>query len=134
MKTPWRLAATALSLLFVSASLSAQTGARRDFVQVQTDDSLTLSGVVWTPAGRPRSVAVVLTGGTGSEFYDLAHWGELFADAGYQTVALNRRDHGDSFGYERFEPSALDIRYAVDLAARAGATRVVLVGYSYGTV
>jgi pimeloyl-ACP methyl ester carboxylesterase len=48
-------------------------------------------------------------------------------------VALNRRDHGDRFGFQPFEKSAMDVRYAVDLIAQRGAGRVVLVGHSYGT-
>ena len=134
MYLPWRVALMIVGLLFAPGSLPAQPAAQREFVQVQTDDSVALSGAVWTPAGRSRPMAVVLTGGTGSEFYDYTRWAELFAGAGYPTVALNRRDHGASFGEEPFEPSALDLRYAIDLAVRRGATRVVLVGHSYGTV
>jgi pimeloyl-ACP methyl ester carboxylesterase len=122
-----------LCLVFAPESVSAQRVAR-EFVQARTDDSVTLSGAAWIPAGPPRSVAVVLTAGTGAEFYDLAHWGELFAGAGYLTVSLNRRDHGIWYGFQLFEPSSLDLRYAIDLAVRRGATRVILVGQSYGTV
>src|SRR4051794_9038719 len=99
-----RVAVTIVSLLFAPRILSAQPAARSEFIEVQTDDSVVLSGALWKPTGRPRPIAVVLTGGTGSEFYDLGNWAELFADAGYLTVALNRRDHGDRFGYEPFEP------------------------------
>jgi pimeloyl-ACP methyl ester carboxylesterase len=124
-----------MTLVFAPVSLFAQsTAVRREFVQVQTDDSVALSGAVLTPTGRPRPVAIVLTGGTGGEFYDLTRWADRFAGAGYSTVILNRRDHGTRFGYEPFEPSALDIRYAIELATRGGATSVVLVGHSYGTV
>jgi pimeloyl-ACP methyl ester carboxylesterase len=129
-----RFAMIVVCVLFALESVSAQRPPQPEFVQVQTDDSVSLSGAVWMPPGRPRPIAVVLTGGTGAEFYQLAHWGELFAGAGYTTVALNLRDHGASFGYEPFEKSALDLRYAIDVAVRRGATRVVLIARSYGTV
>jgi pimeloyl-ACP methyl ester carboxylesterase len=125
----------ALSLALAPMRLPGQPAAARpEFVHVQTDDGITLSGAMWLPASERRSTAIVVTAGTGSEFYDLAKWGDLFAGAGYPTVILNRREHGTRFGYEPFETSALDLRYAVDLAAKSGAQRVVLVGHSYGTV
>jgi pimeloyl-ACP methyl ester carboxylesterase len=87
-----------------------------------------------TPSSRLRQTAIVIASGTGSEFYEYTEWAEAFVAAGYPVVVLNRRDHGGDFGYEPFEASALDIRYAIDFAVRHGAVDVVLVGHSYGTV
>ena len=105
-----------------------------ELVQVQTDDGVTLHGALWSPASGKARVGIALATGTGGEFYGESWFGERYAQAGYLVLSLNRRDHGDNFGYYRLEPSALDHRYAVDLLMSRGVESVVLAGHSYGTV
>jgi pimeloyl-ACP methyl ester carboxylesterase len=124
--------------LAVSVSLVAPVRSadeiKAELVQVRTDDGLTLHGGVWAPSGGSSRVGVALATGTGGEFYGTTTTAERFAHAGYWVVSLNRRDHGDNFGYYALEPSALDHRYAVDLLTQRGVQSVILVGQSYGTV
>jgi len=124
-----------LLFLFLSGTLTkavAQDPGTPAFVQVKTEDGLMLSGAVWAPRAPSQQTAIVMTW-TG-EFYEYAEWGRQFAAAGYPVVSLNRRDSGAQHGYYLFEPSARDVRYAIDLAAQRGAKQVVVLGLSYGTV
>lgn len=107
---------------------------RVELVQVQTDDGITLDGALWSPASGKARVGIALATGTGGEFYGNSWFAERYAQAGYLVLSLNRRDHGDNFGYYKLEPSALDHRYAVDLLMTRGVESVVLAGHSYGTV
>ena len=105
-----------------------------ELVEVQTDDGVTLQGALWSPASGEARVGIALATGTGGEFYGESWFGERYARAGYIVLSLNRRDHGDNFGYYKLDPSALDHRYAVDLLMARGVEGVVLAGHSYGTV
>lgn len=107
---------------------------KSELVRVESDDGITLDGALWSPASGKARVGVVLATGTGGEFYSNGWFGERYAQAGYLVLSLNRRDHGQNFGYYELEPSALDHRYAVDLLMERGVEHVVLVGQSYGTV
>ena len=125
------------TLLLVFATLPGAVGAsdvRVELVQVQTEDGITLHGALWSPANGRARVGIALATGTGGEFYGNSWFGERYARAGYLVLSLNRRDHGDNFGYYKLEPSALDHRYAVDLLLSRGVEGVVLAGHSYGTV
>jgi len=123
-----------LTVFLVAAIRSESTGMKGELVQVKTDDGVTLHGAVWAPADGSAQVGIALATGTGGEFYGTADDAERFAQAGYWVVSLNRRDHGNNFGYYALDPSARDHRYAVDLLAQRGVQSVVLVGQSYGTV
>lgn len=115
---------------------TAKASAHSELVSATTDDKITLHGALWTPAGNKARVGIVLAAGTGGEFYGgwLGWLGEHLADAGYLALSMNRRDHGDNFGYYELEPSAMDHRYAVDLLMARGVEAIVLAGQSYGTV
>ena len=132
--SPFRLVYTLL-LVFVTwpgAIRASDVGV--ELVQVQTEDGITLDGALWSPASGKARVGIALATGTGGEFYGNSWFGERYARAGYLVLSLNRRDHGDNFGYYKLEPSALDHRYAVDLLMSRGVESVVLAGHSYGTV
>lgn len=103
-------------------------------VQVRADDGIVLNGALWAPTSGSARVGVVLAAGTGEEFYDNQWISERYAQAGYWVISLNRRDHGNNFGYHKLEISALDHRYAVDLLTSKGVQNIVLAGHSYGTV
>jgi pimeloyl-ACP methyl ester carboxylesterase len=143
-KVPVRLYWLAALVVALSATLDAASQdvmgklkgavAKAEFVRAKTKDGVWLHGALWPPPAGKLRVGIVLTGGTQTEFYGLSDWGERFARAGYLTLALNRRDHGARFGYEKLEPSSLDLREAVDLLAERGTERVILVGTSYGTI
>lgn len=114
-----------------SATSAPQDVVKSEFVQMRADDGIVLSGGVWTPrAAQPTAIVMTWPG----EFYDCAEWGRRFAAEGFFTISLNRRDSGAQSGYQLFEPSAGDLKYAVDLAFQREAKQVVIVGQSYGTV
>ena len=127
--------AVLVSLACVACStLLLQGAVKGELVRVRTDDGIPLHAAIWTPStGTPR-IGIALATGTGGEFYSTAERAEQFAKAGFMVISMNRRDHGDKFGYYNVEPSALDHRYAIDLLAERGVEDVVLVGQSYGTV
>lgn len=105
-----------LGVFLLWTGVAAPQSPSGELLRIQTDDGMSLHGVRWFPPGGGR-LGVALFSGTGSEFYDdlLTGLGERFAAAGYPAVSLNRRDHGDNFGYYRLEPAALDHGYSADL-------------------
>jgi len=130
------LKTVSIFLLLVAALPGTVRGGevKGELVRVETDDGITLDGALWSPASGEARVGVALATGTGGEFYSNWWFGERYAQAGYLVLSLNRRDHGQNFGYYKLEPSALDHRYAVDLLMSRGVESVVLAGHSYGTV
>lgn len=128
-----------LVLVFISsayASSLAQSIVKSEFVKLNTNDGITLHGVLWTPASGKARIGIVIAPGGGSEFYnDLLVWlGEHFARSGYIALSMNRRDHGPEQWYHNFKPSAMDHKYMIDFLAARGAQVVILAGHSYGTV
>jgi pimeloyl-ACP methyl ester carboxylesterase len=126
-------------VLFISsayASSFAQSIVKSELIKLNTDDGITLHGVLWTPASGKARVGILIAPGGGSEFYnDLLVWlGEHFARSGYIALSMNRRDHGAEQWYHNFEPSAMDHKYMIDFLESRGAQAVILAGHSYGTV
>ena len=126
-------------LVFISSacvSSHAQTNFQSEFVKLKTGDGITLHGALWTPARGKTRVGMIIAPGGGSEFYsDWLVWlGENFARSGYIALSMNRRDHAQEQWYHKFEPSAMDHKYMIDLLAARGAQAIILAGYSYGTV
>ena len=109
---------------------------RTEMISVQTDDGISLSGVLWIPARGASHTAVTLFPGTGEQFYKplFVKMGQQLAAAGYMTLAMNRRDHGQYFGFYSLHDASMDQRYAIELLTARGAAQVVLGGHSYGTV
>ena len=107
-----------------------------ELITLETDDGLSLSGALWTPSHSQAATAIAIFPGTGAEFYQpLFIWlGEQLAAAGFTTISLNRRDHGQYFGLYRLHDAAMDQRYAIDLLMERGASSILLAGHSYGTV
>lgn len=107
-----------------------------ELITLQTDDGIPLNGALWTPSHSEAGTAIAMFPGTGAEFYQpLFIWlGEQLAAAGFMTISLNRRDHGQYFGLRCLHDSAMDQRFAVDLLTERGASQVLLAGHSYGTV
>ena len=107
-----------------------------ELITLETDDGIPLSGALWTPSYSAAQTAIAMFSGTGAEYYQpLFIWlGEQLAAAGFTTISLNRRDHGQYFGLHRLHDAAMDQRFAVDLLTERGAAQVLLAGHSYGTV
>ena len=107
-----------------------------ELITLETDDGVVLSGALWAPSYGGSRTAVALFPGTGAEFYEplFIRLGEQLAAAGFTTLSLNRRDHGQNFGLQTLHDGAMDQRYAVDLLTGRGAGRVLMAGHSYGTV
>jgi pimeloyl-ACP methyl ester carboxylesterase len=107
-----------------------------ELITLKTDDGIPLGGALWTPSHSAAKTAIALFAGTGAEFHQpLFIWlGEQLAAAGFTTISLNRRDHGQYFGLHRLHDAAMDQRYAIDLLTGRGAAQVLLAGHSYGTV
>ena len=118
------------------ASSFAQSNVKGELVKVETDDGIILNGAIWTPPHGKTRVGVMLAhGGSGYFYNDFLTWlGERFARAGYITLSMHRRDHGQEHWFHDFEPSAMDHKYMVDFLASRGAEVVVLARHSYGTV
>lgn len=112
------------------------SGITIELISCRTDDGIDLAGALFLPGGNMSSTAIALFPGTGAEFYQplFARLCPLLAAAGYATLAMNRRDHGQFFGYFSLHDAAMDQRLGIDLLAARGAERVVLGGHSYGTV
>jgi pimeloyl-ACP methyl ester carboxylesterase len=107
-----------------------------ELVTLETDDGISLSGALWTPSHGANGTAIAIFPGTGAEFYQpLFIWlGEQLAAAGFTTISMNRRDHGQYFGFYSVQDASMDQRYAIDLLTKRGASQVLLAGHSYGTV
>jgi pimeloyl-ACP methyl ester carboxylesterase len=128
-----------LGLVFITsafASSFAESKVKGELVKVKTDDGITLNGAIWTPPHGKARVGIVLAhGGSGFFYNDWLTWlGERLARAGYITISMHRRDHGEEHWFHKFEPSAMDHKYMVDLLVSRGAEVVVLAGHSYGTL
>ena len=128
-----------LGVVFITssfASLLAQSKVKGELVKIKTDDGITLNGAIWTPPRGTARVGIVLAhGGSGFFYNDWLTWlGERLARAGYITISMHRRDHGEEHWFHKFEPSAMDHKYMVDLLVSRGAKVVVLAAHSYGTL
>jgi pimeloyl-ACP methyl ester carboxylesterase len=107
-----------------------------ELITLTSEDGIQLSGALWTPSHNASKTAIAMFAGTGAEYYQpLFIWlGEQLAAAGFTTISLNRRDHGQYFGLHTLHDAAMDQRYAIDLLTERGASQVLLAGHSYGTV
>jgi pimeloyl-ACP methyl ester carboxylesterase len=107
-----------------------------EIVSIETGDGLCLTGALWTPAAGTSHTAIAIFPGTGGEFYDplFIALGQQLSAAGFLTLSMNRRDHGQNFGFYRLHEAAMDLKLGIDLLMDRGAKQVVLGGHSYGTV
>ncbi len=70
---------------------------RTELVAIDAGDGLILDGAAWLPETNAAETGIALFPGTGSEFYQpwITYAGPRLAAAGYPTIGLNRRDHGE---------------------------------------
>lgn len=81
----------------VAADLARTLDAGLESVSVSADDGAALRGWVFTPS-RPNTHSVLLLHGITSNRAAMTGIARLFLDAGYRTLAVDLRAHGDSDG------------------------------------
>jgi pimeloyl-ACP methyl ester carboxylesterase len=119
------------------AGAGNEAGVATELVRLDAPDGTPLDGALFAPDGTgPARTAIALFHGTGGEFCNSLFnaLGRGLAAQGWPVLALNRRDHGQNFGFVTLAEGAMDQRVAVDYLDSLGAERVVLGGHSYGTV
>ncbi len=105
-----------------------------ELVALRTTDGVRLQGIVFH-AAKPRPSALLLVHGYGGTFYDayFAKLGEAAAQAGYDTLALNMRDHDTGPKKSSFTDNQTDIAAGAAYLRQLGHRRLVLLGQSMGT-
>ncbi len=106
-----------------------------ELVALRTSDGASLDGLLYRPAANPRSRAILLVHGFGSNFYSA--YFPLFAKAaagqGYASLALNMRDHDTGPKVSDFTDNEADIAAGLGYLHKLGYSQVVLLGQSMGT-
>ncbi len=104
-------------------------------VAIRAADRTLLDGVLYQPGANPRSTAILLVHGFGSNFY--SGYFPLFARTaalqGYATLALNMRDHGTGAKVFDFVDNEADIAAGLAYLRKLGHSKFVLLGQSMGT-
>src|SRR5271157_5550 len=105
-----------------------------ELVTLRTTDGVRLQGIVFR-APKPRASALLLVHGYGGTFYGayFAKLGEAAAQAGYDTLALNMRDHDAGPKKSSFTDNQADIAAGAAYLRQLGHQRLVLLGQSMGT-
>lgn len=105
-----------------------------ELVALLTTDGVRLQGIVFR-AAKPRPSALLLVHGYGGTFYGayFAKLGEAAAKAGYDTLALNMRDHDAGPKKSSFTDNQADIAAGAAYLRQLGHKRLVLLGQSMGT-
>ena len=109
-------------------------GCSSQLVTLRTRDGVRLQGIVFRST-KPRATAVLLVHGYAGNFYE-AYFPELAASAaqaGYDTLALNMRDHDAGPKGSSFTDNQADIAAGVAYLHELDRKRVVLLGQSMGT-
>jgi len=105
-----------------------------EMVTLRTADGVRLQGIVFH-AAKPRANALLLVHGFGGNFYE-AYFPKLAqaaAHAGYDTLALNMRDHDAGPKKYSFADNQADIAAGAAYLRELGHKRLVLLGQSMGT-
>jgi pimeloyl-ACP methyl ester carboxylesterase len=104
-------------------------------VALRTADGVTLNGVVYHPPATPRSSAILLVHGFGSNFYSAYFplFARTAAEQGYATLALNMRDHDTGPKAYDFVDNEADIAAGLAYLRKLGHSKLVLLGQSMGT-
>ncbi len=105
-----------------------------ELVALRTTDGVRLQGIVFH-AAKPRPSALLLVHGYGGAFYSayFGKLGEAAAQAGYDTLALNMRDHDAGPKKFSFTDNQTDIAAGAAYLRQLGHKRLVLLGQSMGT-
>ncbi len=94
-----------------------------------------LDGVLYRPVVKPRSIAILLVHGFGSNFYSAYFplFARTAAEQGYVSLALNMRDHDTGPKVSDFVDNEADISTGLAYLRRMGHSKLVLLGQSMGT-
>lgn len=105
-----------------------------ELVTLHTADGVRLQGIIFR-ASKPRASALLLVHGYAGNFYE-AYFPELAAaaaHAGYDTLALNMRDHDAGAKVYSFTDNQADIAAGAAYLRGLGHKRMALFGQSMGT-
>jgi pimeloyl-ACP methyl ester carboxylesterase len=124
----WALAQAPPSHVSTSGACSSE------LVTLRTTDGVHLQGIAFR-ASKPRQSALLLVHGYAGTFYGayFAKLGEAAAQAGYDTLALNMRDHDTGPKTSSFIDNQADIAAGAAYLRQFGHKRLVLLGQSMGT-
>ncbi len=124
-----------LILFGLSHTARADGGTEIKLVRLQTDDGVTLTGILRQPRATKSNACVVLIHGYSGNFYSgiMDFLPEVLTDRGYATLAINMRDHDRGPKKNRFEGNRYDIAVAVNKMAQLGYKSIFLHGHSMGT-
>ena len=125
---PWALAQVPASPISTSAACSSE------LVTLHAADGVRLQGIVFR-ASKPRAIALLLVHGYAGNFYEayFPKLAEAAARAGYDTFALNMRDHDSGPKKSSFTDNQSDIAAGVAYLHELGHKRLALLGQSMGT-
>ena len=137
-----RFGLSATLLLWTAGALAQATPSRTsrdeacssELLTLRTADGVRLQGIIFH-ASNPRPSALLLVHGYAGNFYE-AYFPELAvaaARAGYDTLALNMRDHDSGPKKYSFTDNQADIAAGAAYLHQLGHKRVVLLGQSMGT-
>ena len=119
-----------------SSSASAATAAFSvEQVALTTGDGALLDGILYRPTNKPRSSAILLVHGFGSNFYSgyFPSFAQAAAKQRYASLALNMRDHDTGPKVYDFIDNEADIAAGSAYLRKLGYPRLVLLGQSMGT-
>ena len=124
----WALAQAPLSRISTGGVCSSEV------VTLRTSDGVRLQGIVFR-ASKPRASALLLVHGYAGNFYEayFPQLAEAAAHAGYDTLALNMRDHDAGPKKSSFMDNQADIAAGAAYLRELGHKRLVLLGQSMGT-
>jgi pimeloyl-ACP methyl ester carboxylesterase len=124
----WSLAQAPSSRIWAGGACSSE------LVTLHAADGVRLQGIVFR-ASKPRASAALLVHGYAGNFYE-AYFPKLTdaaVQAGYDTLALNMRDHDAGPKKYSFTDNQADIAAGAAYLHELGHKRIVLLGQSMGT-
>jgi len=103
-------------------------------ISLHTSDSVRLDGVLYQPL-KPTPIGLMLVHGYGGTFYGayFRQLGQVAAEQGITTLALNMRDHDNGPKGSDFTDNQTDIATGVAHLRSLGLRKILLLGQSMGT-
>src|ERR1017187_555440 len=131
--TAWSVA-QAPSSGIATGGIATGAACSSELVTLRATDGVRLQGIVFH-ASKPRASALLLVHGYAGNFYEayFPKLAEAAAHAGYDTLALNMRDHDAGPKKSSFTDNQTDIAAGAAYLRQLGHKRLVLLGQSMGT-